>query len=79
MSLVFGTHVLRVTVGKIILFTIEYSNFIRIPIRIFEYRFRYSLTSLILGHEYNSLLEAFERLKIVSFDQSIFLSKAKMM
>ena len=31
---------------------------------------------LILGHEYNSLLEAFERLKILSFDQSIFLSKA---
>ena len=34
---------------------------------------------LILGNEYNSLLEAFERLKILSFDQSIFLSKAKMM
>ena len=34
---------------------------------------------LILGHEYKSLLEAFERLKIRSFDQSIFLSKAKMM
>ena len=34
---------------------------------------------LILGHEYNSLPEAFERLKILSFDQSIFLSKAKMM
>ena len=32
---------------------------------------------LILGHEYNSLLEAFERLKILSFDQSFFLSKAK--
>ena len=26
--------------------TIEYPNSIRIPIRIFEYRFRYSLTSL---------------------------------
>ena len=34
---------------------------------------------LVLGHEYKSLLEAFERLKILSFDQSIFLSKAKMM
>ena len=34
---------------------------------------------LILGQEYNSLLEAFKRLKILSFDQSIFLSKAKMM
>ena len=34
---------------------------------------------MILGHEYNSLLEAFEKLKILSFDQSIFVSKAKMM
>ena len=33
----------------------------------------------ILGHKYNGLLETFERLKILSFDQSIFLSKAKMM
>ena len=34
---------------------------------------------LILGHEYNGLSEAFEKLKILSIDQSIFLSKAKMM
>ena len=34
---------------------------------------------LILGHEYNGLFEAFERLKILSFDQSVFLSKAKIM
>ena len=33
----------------------------------------------ILGHEYNGLLEAFERLKSLSFYQSIFISKAKMM
>ena len=32
---------------KSILFTIEYSNIIGIPIRIFEYRFRYLLTSLV--------------------------------
>ena len=32
---------------------------------------------LILGHEYNGLSEAFEKLKILSIDQSIFLSKAK--
>ena len=34
---------------------------------------------LILGQEYNGLPEAFEKLKMLSFDQSIFLSKAKMM
>ena len=34
---------------------------------------------LILGIEYNGLIEAFKRLNILSFDQSIFLSKAKMM
>ena len=34
---------------------------------------------LILGHEYSGLFEAFERLKILSFDQSVFLSKAKIM
>ena len=36
-------------------FTIEYSNIIRIPIRIFEYRFRFSLTSLVIIY-YNRLL-----------------------
>ena len=34
---------------------------------------------LILGIEYNGLIDAFQRLEILSFDQSIFLSKAKMM
>ena len=34
---------------------------------------------LILGHEYNGLPEALEKLKMLSFDQSIFLSKAKIM
>ena len=34
---------------------------------------------LILGIEYNGLIDAFQRLKILSFDQSICLSKAKMM
>ena len=34
---------------------------------------------LILGIEYNGLIEAFKRLNILSFDQSIFLSKAKVM
>ena len=34
---------------------------------------------LILRHEYNGLSEAFEKLKILSIDQSIFLSKAKTM
>ena len=34
---------------------------------------------LILGIEYNGLIDAFQRLKMLSFDQSIFLSKAKMM
>ena len=34
---------------------------------------------LILGQEYNGLIEAFERLNMLSFDQSIFLSKAKLM
>ena len=34
---------------------------------------------LILGREYNGLIEASERLNMLSFDQSIFLSKAKLM
>ena len=34
---------------------------------------------LILGQEYNGLIEALERLNMLSFDQSIFLSKAKLM
>ena len=34
---------------------------------------------LLLGIEYTGLIEAFRRLNILSFDQSIFLSKAKMM
>ena len=34
---------------------------------------------LILGIEYNGLIDAFQRLEILSFDQSIFLSKAKVM
>ena len=34
---------------------------------------------LILGNEYNGICEAFERLKFLSFDQSVFLSKAKIM
>ena len=33
---------------------------------------------LILGQEYNGLIEALERLNMLSFDQSIFLSKAKL-
>ena len=32
---------------------------------------------LILGIEYNGLIDAFQRLKILSVDQSIFLSKQK--
>ena len=35
--------------------------------------------NLILRQEYNGLSEALERLNILSFDQSIFLSKAKLM
>ena len=34
---------------------------------------------IILGHEYSDLNEALEKLKMLSFDQSVFLSKAKMM
>ena len=34
---------------------------------------------LILGIEFNGLIDAFQRLKMLSFDQSIFLSEAKMM
>ena len=34
---------------------------------------------LILGIEYNGLIEAFQRLNILSFDLSIFLSIAKRM
>ena len=34
---------------------------------------------LILGIEYNGLIDAFQRLEILSFNQSIFLGKAKMM
>ena len=34
---------------------------------------------LILGQEYNGLIEALERLNMLSFDQSIFLRKAKLM
>ena len=33
---------------------------------------------LVLGMQYNGLIEAFKRLNILSFDQSSFLSKAKM-
>ena len=33
----------------------------------------------VLGIEYNGLIKVFQRLNILSFDQSIFLSKAKMM
>ena len=34
---------------------------------------------IILGHEYSDLNEALEKLKMLSFDQSVFMSKAKMM
>ena len=34
---------------------------------------------IILGHEYSDLNGALEKLKMLSFDQSVFLSKAKMM
>ena len=34
---------------------------------------------LILDIKYNGLIEAFQRMNILSFDQSIFLSKAEMM
>ena len=34
---------------------------------------------LILSHEYTGLQESLERLDILSFDQSVFLNKAKIM
>ena len=34
---------------------------------------------IILGHEYSDLNGALEKLNMLSFDQSVFLSKAKMM